>query len=193
MVVSKPSLKNIATDFDDLLGVPPTVEEKAAAVEVTSPEGADTPEQIRIRELEAQIAAFAAVPVEKSETVKNLEHTLALRANSAALSAHETLEEVIEDDPNVIMIHVLDTGISFADRVWNYGQSVGFKRGGKAYQDTVDRNGVSWLDDLSAKAQYARFGKIVIGVGPYYGPAFNDEIERLDEKRKLAAPVINII
>lgn len=181
--------------FDELLGEPVTKSEKDAITSLKD-DGvpAETPAEARIRELEAKIAALEATPAPalKTEEEKNREHRAAIAANTAALSAPEAFEEAEMSDPSTISFHILDTGFTFADRVWNFGQNVSIKRGGRAYQDTIDRDGKSWLDDLSRSAQFARFRKIVIGEGFWDGPAFNDAVSKLDAKRGSAAPVVTI-
>lgn len=193
-----PSIED-AGSFDDLLNTPPTAEEKKSVADLKdSGKPAETPEQARIRELEAKIEALAAVaaaapPAEvvKTPEQKEAEHRQAVTANAAALSAREAFEDNI-DDADTITIHILESGFTFADRVWNFGQNVQIKRGGKAYQDTVDRDGNSWLDDLSVAAQRRRFRKIVVGEGLYDGPEFNDAIAAADKGRGNKAPVITI-
>jgi hypothetical protein len=69
---------------------------------------------------------------------------------------------------------------------------VRIKRGGRAYNSTVNRLGQSWLDDLSVEAQVARFGQVVVGEGRWAGQEFNDEIALADAARGDAAPVITI-
>lgn len=176
--------------LDDLLGNPPTDEEKAAvALSKTGGEPTITPEQARIAELEAQIAALQAPAEgeEKSAEQKAKEHAAALAATKRFDSAQEVFDTTSGDDD--IVIHILRDGATFAGRVWYLGQTVRFPRGGSAYEETRDRNGVSWLDDLSDEAQIRRYGKLLFGVGPWTGPAFNDALAEEDRKRGDAVPV----
>lgn len=181
--------------FDDLLDSSPSREELDALALLndtgTPPE---TPAQIRIRELEAQLAEMAeaaAKVVEKTPEQKTAEHRAAVAATAAVFAAPEAFEQVADGD-DVITLHILDSGFTFGDRVWNYGQTVQFKRDGRAYKDTIDRNGDTWLSDLSPQAQIKRFGKIKVGLGPWPGPEFTDELAKQDARRGTAAPIINI-
>lgn len=179
-----------ADTLDDLLGTPPTDEEKAAvALSKTGGEPAITPEQARIAELEARIAELSAER-EKTPEDKAKEHAAALAANSRFDSAEERFDTASGDDD--IVIHILRDGVTFASRVWYLGQTIRFPRSGAAYQDTLDRNGKSWLDDLSEETQIRRYGKVLFGVGPWRGKAFNDALSAEDQKRGDAAPVINL-
>lgn len=184
--------------FDELLGLPPTPDERQA-VETLLDEGVprETAEQARIRALEAQIAEFSSevkakseVP-EKTPAEKEREHRQALIATKSFNAATESYETISDDDSDLIVLHILDSGFTFASKVWWVGQTVKIKRGGKAYEATVDRDGDSWLDDLSPEAQYGRWGKQVVGIGPWIGKPFNDEVSKLDAFRQGAAPVVN--
>lgn len=189
-------MTNNVDDFDSLLDSPPTEEEKSAVASLKD-EGVpvETPQEARIRELEETIArlsaAQAAAPAEPDPATKERQHREALAKTQTVLNSGESFETVSEDD-DVITLHILDTGITFAGKVWNYGQNVQIKRGGEAYKGTVDRNGNSWLDDLSPEAQKARFKRIVVGEGLYSGPEFKDAIAAEDARRGTAAPVVRI-
>lgn len=186
--------------FDDLLGDPVSTKEKADLADLKDGgEPSETPEQLRIRELENQIAKFSALAEEKaaaeakSPQEKEIEHRKAIQATARFNSSQESFEAVEDDDPDLIVFHVLQSGFTFAGKVWWVGQTVKVKRGGLAYEATVDRNGASFLDDLSPATQRARYnGKIVLGEGPWTGPSFNDGVSKLDAFRKDAAPVVII-
>lgn len=192
--------------FEDLLGETHNDEESADDLLASTDENAKTsdaepvPEaeaakdDQRIRDLEEQLRVLTEAQARsgiKTPEEKDKDHRVALRETAAVLSAKEQLEPVSEDD-DVITIHVLDTGLTFADRVWSYGQTIQFKRGGLAYSDTVDRTGKSWLDDISPEAQLQRFHKIIVGSGPYTGPEFKDELTESDKQRGNAAPIITV-
>lgn len=182
--------------FDDLLDDLPSEKEKSA-VQSLKDEGepTETPEQARIRELEARLAALSTPsvePVEKTREQKEEEHRIAVRETAKFLNAEESLEEVTEDDDS-ITIHFVETGLTFAGNVWQIGQTVQVKRGGTAYELSKDRHtGVSWLEDLSPEAQRKRWGKVFVGAGLWTGPEFNDELAVADAKRGTAVPVVRI-
>jgi hypothetical protein len=192
--------------FDALLDDVPAVEEVQALAELKD-EGtpAETPEQARIKALELElqeriakfdtmIAAQSVAPVvEKTEAQKALEHNKAVAATHAVLNAPEAYEQADGDDEDFIVFHVLESGLTFLDKVWWIGQTIRVKRDGVAYKNTVDRAGESWLDDLSVGAQYRRFGKQVVALGPWTGPDFNDEVSKQDATRGTAAPLVTVI
>ncbi len=179
-------------DFDSLLGTPPSDQEKenlAALNDGGVP--AETPEQARIRELEAKLAAAeaaaAAPKEEKTREEKQLEHNQALALTRDVLSAEEKFEPV--DGENVIHLHVLETGITVFGRVWYSGQELTIPIDGEAYKSTFDRNGDSWLTDISPSAQIKRWGKQRFGVGPWPYAPHDDEIAAEDKRRGTRVPL----
>lgn len=190
--------KNTPGSIDDLFDTPPTAEEKSAVAESKQGGPAEpTPEQQRIAELERQIAELTASrtpsvgPEDKTPEQKVLEHNQAVAANSAFERASENYDTANSSDDDIVF-HMLVDGITFAGRVWYAGQTVRFPAGGRAYEESKDRNGNSWLDDLSDKAQLKRFGRVVLKLGPWTGPEFKDAIAIEDQKRGDAAPVITL-
>jgi hypothetical protein len=187
-----PSVDNNGS-FDELLGSPIPAAEKESLSALLN-DGGETPEQARIRELEAKLNAFAEKEklAEKSADEKEKEHRAAVSATSSFNAAADSFEEVKEGDPDVITFHILESGLTFAGKVWWIGQTVNIKRGGKVWQESLDRNGNTWLADLSPAAQYKQFRKQVVGIGPWPGPAFDDAISKQDATRGNAAPVVNL-
>jgi hypothetical protein len=178
--------------FDDLLNDTPSIAEKAALSSLKDGGApSESPEMARIRALEEQLAAAEKKVslAEKSAEEKAQEHRKAVAVTGSFNNAPDRYEAVNEDD-DYIVFHILESGFTFADRVWWVGQTIKIKKDGKAYQETLDRNGDTWLADISPEAQMARWNKIVLGQGPWTGPEFNDEVSKQDAKRGDAAPLI---
>lgn len=104
------------------------------------PEAVLTPEQKRIRQLEDEAARAKGRNIEEAE-------------------------EVFDDDAT-ILIHILEDGFTFLGRTWYRGQEVSF--GEKAYEETKDRHGNSWLQ-LDDEGQFLRWGRINFRRGPWPG------------------------
>jgi hypothetical protein len=73
--------------------------------------------------------------------------------------------------PEVILIHVLGDGFTALGQIWFLGQELEFTRGSKAYQDTLDRYGRSWLD-LDENEQIERYGQVMFRRGPWRGKPY---------------------
>lgn len=188
---------------EDLLDNLPSEEEKTSLTDLKD-EGKNTPStdvevmnELRRQLAEAQKAiadlkelSSTSATSEKTDAQKSQEHAQARAANDQFEKAAPTFETEESDDS--IVVHLLEDGLTFADRVWYAGQTVRFNKQGRAYQDTLDRYGNSWLNDLSPSAQRKRFGKVFFGEGPYDGPAFDDEVSRMDANRGTAAPVVSV-
>ncbi len=146
-----------------------------------APDSSLTPEQRRIRELENQLA------VERGGKDP---------AESFAFAEGE----------DTILIHFVEDGLTALGRVWFRGQEIEFERDGRAYQDTCDRFGRSWLA-LDESAQIDRFGKVMFRKGPWPGKTYQaaaaeqfsgarpseDELQAADQaeaRRRRAAPLL---
>jgi hypothetical protein len=112
------------------------------------PESQLSSEQKRIRELENQLA------LERGK--KDPERELELVPNPG-------------DEAN-ILIHFLEDGLTANGEVWRRGQEVEFVPGSRAYQDTCNRHGWSWLElRYDEMAQVERFGKVMFRPGRWPG------------------------
>ncbi len=146
---------------------PTKVFEPSLDVERPIPESELTPDQRKIRQLEDQLA--------KVETRK-------------FDASKEELEDF--DGEDTILIHVLKDGFTALDRVWYRGQEIEFEKGGRAYEQTKDRNGLSWLtfDDTE---QMQRWGDVSFRRGPWPGANWSETAaSEAERKRARRAPVI---
>lgn len=116
------------------------------------PDSELTAEQLRIRELEDRLA--------KSEGQKDPQPEMVMA------------EQGSKDN---ILIHILEDGFTALGQVWMRGQELEFTPGSPAYQDTIDRDGKSWLDYRNHEFdQVDKWGKIMFRNGPWPGKSFKD-------------------
>lgn len=156
-------------DLDDLLGSDPTVDK------VVAPEPAVDPLAARKAALEAELAKPSPIAgkdaselTPEEQEIRDLEDRVA-RKKSADLDAAEDQYEKVEGDS--ILIHFVADGFSFAGQVWLRGQECEFALDGKAFANTKDRTGKSWLDlRHDPDAQIARYGQHYFSDGPWRGP-----------------------
>jgi hypothetical protein len=117
-----------------------------------APDSDLTADQLRIRELEDRLA--------KSEGQKDPE------------------PQLVAADPGSdqnILIHFLEDGFTALGQVWMRGQELEFTPGSPAYNDTIDREGKSWLDYRDREFdQVDKWGKIMFRKGPWPGKSFKD-------------------
>lgn len=114
------------------------------------PQVALTPEQVRIKELEAQLALLAG-----------------------KADPQPDLERVMPGEGDILIHVVSEGGFTALGHVWFRGQEIEFKRGGGAYADTCDRLGRSWLD-LDENAQIDKYGEVMFRPGPWQGKTYVD-------------------
>lgn len=183
-------------DLDDLLG---TDEDVAAAVVSEHPEmvPAESAEERRIRELQAELAKPApkknARPTPESQLtpdqkkIRDLEDQLARRRSQEADDADTEWEEASGEGER-ILLHVCEDGLIAMGVVWYRGQEIEFVVGSEAYEQTKDRNGVSWLDMLDdIDAQFERWGAQYIKRGPWRGKKWGDTSVLSDPEEIAAA------
>jgi hypothetical protein len=119
----------------------------------------ETPEERRIKELEHQLALAQGTKDVKPKFVPS------------------------EESKKSILIHFVEDGFTASGVNWKRGQEVVFNPGTKPYEQTKDRNGVSWLA-MDDKAQMRRFGKVFFRRGEWPGLGYDaikpDDFEALN-------------
>jgi hypothetical protein len=192
-----------AGDFDDLLGDLPSAEEKDALQNLKdegSPDAGttDPAAAARIASLEERLERALAlleakdeVP-EKTAAEKDAEHRRAIEISRNLTSGADKYEDPSEyEEGEILEIHFLDDGITSNGRVWEKGQTVQYVIGGRAYNETKDRNGRTWLEHLSHNEQLQRWGRIRVGFGPYPLALPEDHVNPEEAKRGKRAPVLS--
>lgn len=118
------------------------------------PEADLTPEQKRIRELEHQLAIVSAKKLEESEP------DLPIPSGNPPAAG-------------TVQLHFVADGFTAFGKVWLTNERLEIPIPGKYYTDTLDRNGVSWLDDLmdengkiSEQRQFDKWGTVYFREGP---------------------------
>jgi hypothetical protein len=113
------------------------------------PDSALTPEQLRIRELENQLA------LERGRKDPELEFEPLADADAPS---------------DLIFIHFIADGLSVLGKIWTRGEELRFDPRSRAYADTCDRNGRSWLEVRDDPvAQERRWGEVKFRSGPWPG------------------------
>lgn len=159
VVAGEPSLAAGAEHDTEQQPTPADVE--AAPVDAAPAEPELTPQQLRIQELETQLAMLAG----KKDVEPEVE--------PLALPGAE----------GNIVIHFLEDGFTALGNVWYRGQELEFEPGSQAYKDTFNRRGQSWLDLRNDEfAQVERWGRIVFRNGPWPGKGYTDAAKVQFEK-----------
>lgn len=155
---------------------------EAAANAPTTPDVASmSDEQAQIEylaQLRAKISGAAATPAAtvKPEAaltplereIRDAEDMLAAKAAQEMSSAAPTYEA--PQGGNTILIHIVNDGLPINGQMTYRGQEFEFEVGGKAYNQTLDRFGNTFLDladDIDA--QYQKWGEQKIASGPWRG------------------------
>lgn len=231
MATTKTNPADEPVDFDDLLALTnddePSAQEDSAPTESPAAEEAEaapaappakrqynrkpkpeaapeeTPEQKRIRELEAALAEpmpsfdeneeAAQELTAEQKKILELEDQLAKRNAKIAESAPA---QFVKATGETILIHIVEDGFTALGTTWYRGQELEFEVGGAAYKQTQDRNGKSWVDLAgNVEAQYARWGKQYLGVGkfiPRPNEKFDDDLAKADARRGRAVPLLRV-
>jgi hypothetical protein len=169
--------------------------------ETINPTESETPEQRRIRELQAELAKpilrptsdAAGRPLPESELdaeqrqIRQLEDAVARRKAEALSQAEQSYVEP-SDDAEVIHIHFLQTGLLVNGATTYRGQEMKFEVGGLAHRQTMDRNGNSFLDLVDdIDGQWDRYGKQYFARGPWRGRKWDDVSTITDPQARLDA------
>lgn len=117
-------------------------------------------------------------PEERPELTPQEKEIQQLRDQLAKLSGKKDPELEYDEpasDGEVIQIHFLEDGLTVNGRVMYRGEELEFVVGGRAYKDTFNRRGQTWLDLRNDEfAQVDRFGKIMFRNGPWPGKTYLD-------------------
>lgn len=157
---------------------PPAKKAPVAPVSVPEPQDGPTPEQARIAELEAKLAALEAKASASPELVQYGDFE----------DAKSELVEP-EDRADNILIHFVADGFTALGQVWYRGQEIEFTPGSGAYEDTKDRNGKSWLDLRDDEyAQIDRYGEQKFRSGPWRGKTYRAAAGTFEKREGVEGP-----
>lgn len=178
---AKKNDKSASPSLDDLLAVStPNAEEKKEDGSLETPEedSQTTFDDVQTSELEALRAELAKAkeelaeaqnrrserPVPESELSPEQRQIRQLQDELARTKGQTIGDEAVEEELSGegILIHILEDGFHASYR----GQEIVF--GPKAYEETKNRYGVSWLN-MTDEEQYERWGKLMFQKGPWPG------------------------
>lgn len=206
-----PRKKNTTTqpDLDDLLedsGKPqaPQVDEpKPDEEQETEETKALTPEELELEALRAEVAALRAQQAERSsnasarvvpeEELSPLERENRRLRDELARSIGRKLDEKFEDvaeDGEVLVLHILKDGFTRLGHVWYRGQEIVI--GPKAFEDTKNRNGVSWTS-MTEDQQIEKWGEVYFRKGPWPGKREYEDPALADKSIRVQAPVMRTV
>lgn len=171
-----------------------------APVEDTADE---TPEQKKIRELEAALVAEeelartnptrAGKPLPENELTDEQRRIRDLEDRLAQRKASRDPESEFVSAEDGIHFHIVKDGFTAFGQAWFRGQELLVDPAGRVAASTKNRLGHSWLDTIDDPgAQTELFGDVYLRRGPFRGrkgEVFDDEISRLDKRRGLAVPI----
>lgn len=108
----------------------------------------------------------ALTPLERE--IRDAEDMLAAKATQEMASAAPAYEA--PQSGNTILIHIVNDGLPINGQMTYRGQEFEFEVGGKAYNQTLDRFGNTFLDLADdVDAQYQKWGEQKIASGPWRG------------------------
>lgn len=110
----------------------------------------------------------------EQQEIKRLRDRLARETGRKDVGVQVELLAKPGDEEN-ILIHVLEDGTTVLGKVWYRGDELEFAPGSRAYKDTFNRLGQSWLDlRFDEFRQAERWGKILFRNGPWPGKTYAD-------------------
>lgn len=78
-------------------------------------------------------------------------------------------------DTSNILVHILEDGFTALGKVWYRGDELEFEPQGRAYKDTFNKRGETWLELRHNEfAQAERWGKVMFRNGPWPGKSYAD-------------------
>lgn len=113
-------------------------------------------------------------PTPEQQEIERLRHQVAQLAGKK--DAEPEVEQLTAPgSSDNIRIHFLEDGLTALGQVWYRGQELEFEPGSRAYQDTFNRFGQSWLELAGNDfAQVDRWGKVMFRPGPWPGKNYVD-------------------
>lgn len=195
-MATKKTTEESSLNIDDILG---NAAPSAPVAETTPAPVPDMDEIISTTtsELDAEDAELAALQAELAKPAPKVEEfvssnkitpdaeltekQLAIREAKDALAKKRALENEqaaqtyeTASSANVVIIHILEDGFTVNGEICYRGRELHFDRDGMAYKQTLDRNGVSWLDLADdTDAQFERWGSMKFASGPWRGRRFD--------------------
>lgn len=174
----------------------PVAKKAAPAQKVLTPENApEVPEG----------PAPGAAPVETPEQKEIRELKMMVQALQSQMQPTNTsiAAEPEDKEGDVILLHFVEDGFTSLGKSWYIGQELEFVVGEGSWENTLDRNGDSWVS-MSEEDQYDRWGKIYFRRGPWRGKTYKDAVwekdappeseleraDRVERNRRRAAPVL---
>lgn len=104
--------------------------------------------------------------------VKHLENQIAV--DGGRKDPVQELEVPPNGGENIV-IHIVENGFTALGQIWFRGQELEFDPSGKAYADTRDKYGRSWLDLRGDESgQIERYGEVKFRAGPWTGRSYTD-------------------
>jgi hypothetical protein len=123
--------------------------------------------------------------------IKELEDQLA-RKEAAAFEDASPEYESSDSSSESVLIHFVVDGFTAQGAMWYRGQELEFDLNSRAYQETRDRNGESWVH-LTEADQIKRYGKVFFRPGPWpFDTWDNTTAAAAEARRGRAAPTIPI-
>lgn len=125
----------------------------------------------------AEIVAERPVPEDQLSQdqlrIRELENALALERGKKDLEPE--YEPVSVGADGNIVIHIVGEGFTVLGQNWYVGQELEFDPKGRAYKDTFDRRGRTWLSLAENEmAQVEKYGKVMFRSGPWPGKSYAD-------------------
>lgn len=154
---------------------PKVTNEPVEATLVTAsnpPKTEETPEQKRIRELEERLASLAEAAESR---IRELEE------KAKAAQAYVPVDKYDDKEGDTVLIHFVEDGLTAQGQLWYRGQEIEVTVGDKSWNDSLDRNGKSWMA-LTENEQIDRYGSVKFRRGPWPGKKSYREGEWTDPK-----------
>lgn len=146
---------------DDAPGPDPTSPTEPAQPTAPTPPSAPAP-------------TIPAEPSAQELLIKQLEDQLARARGKQDLEpVYDTAADLGSGE--TVVIHFLENGFTALGQIWYRGQEIEFVPGSRAYKDTFDRHGQSWLDLRHDEfRQVEKYGEIMFRSGPWPGKTYTD-------------------